>query len=64
MALGVVAFSAELWAPGIIWQVPARNYAELSWTWTQAVVGNLYLLVGLVGLVAGLVLAVRAGTDR
>jgi alpha-1,2-mannosyltransferase len=64
VALGVVVFSAELWAPGIIWQVPARNHAELSWTWTQTIVGNVYLVVGVVGLVSGLVLAVRAGTDR
>lgn len=51
---GLLAFAVSavpLW-PGVIWQVPHAADRERSWTPPEAVVGNLYVLVGLGLLVA------------
>jgi len=37
---------------GLIWRVPRRDGRELDWHGLQNITGNLYVVLGLVGLVA------------
>jgi alpha-1,2-mannosyltransferase len=59
VGLGSAAFLVRP-KPGWIWQVPNRADQELDWTFSETIVGNLYVLVALAGLTAMTALAVHA----